>query len=117
MTPFGEKLGNLRKQRDISQKNMAAALGVSAAYLSALEHGQRGKPQWSMVQKIITFFNVIWDEAEELQYLASISDPKVKVDTVDLSPEATRLANLLAKNISKMSAEKLSTLVELMVSK
>ena len=117
MTPFGEKLSNLRKQRDISQKNMASALGVSAAYLSALEHGQRGKPQWSMVQKIITFFNVIWDEAEELQYLASISDPKVKIDTVDLSPEATKLANLLAKKISTMSAEKLSALVRLIETK
>ena len=53
------------------QKQMAASLGVSAAYLSALEHGRRGVPSWAMVQKIIGYFNVIWDDAEELQRLAA----------------------------------------------
>jgi transcriptional regulator with XRE-family HTH domain len=54
---------------------MAAALSVSSAYLSALEHGKRGKPTWFLVQRIITYFNVIWDEAEEIQRLAELSDP------------------------------------------
>jgi len=103
MTPFGDKIHELRKTRNISQKEMAAALNVSAAYLSALEHGQRGKPQWSIVQRIITYFNIIWDEAEELQYLASISDPKASIDTTGLSADATALANLLARNIADLS--------------
>ena len=60
---------------------MAAALGVSAAYLSALEHGRRGVPSWAMVQKIIGYFNVIWDDAEELQRLAETSHPRVVIDT------------------------------------
>lgn len=103
MTPFGEKIRNLRQQRNVSQKEMAAEINVSPAYLSALEHGQRGKPQWSMVQRIITYFNIIWDEAEELQYLASISSPKPVLDTVGLSAQATKLANLLANNIASLS--------------
>ncbi|TIT83335.1 MAG: helix-turn-helix transcriptional regulator, partial [Mesorhizobium sp.] len=36
MTPFGEKLRALRAERGLSQKAMAEAIGVSAAYLSAL---------------------------------------------------------------------------------
>ena len=43
MTPFGQKLRDLRRERNISQKEMAGALGVSAAYLSALEHGHRDR--------------------------------------------------------------------------
>ena len=70
MTPFGERLRELRRSKGVCQKEMAAALGVSAAYLSALEHGRRGVPTWAMVQKIIGYFNVIWDDAEELQRLA-----------------------------------------------
>ena len=67
MTPFGEKMRALRRAaRRARRRQMAAALGVSAAYLSALEHGRRGVPSWPMVQKIIGYFNVIWDEAEEL---------------------------------------------------
>src|SRR6202012_2574931 len=38
MTPFGERLRELRAQRGLSQTQMAADLGLSAAYLSALEH-------------------------------------------------------------------------------
>ena len=112
MTPFGEKIQFLRHQRNVMQKDMAAALNVSPAYLSALEHGQRGKPQWSMVQRIITYFNVIWDEAEELQYLASISDPKMTLDTSKLSSKATKLANLLGRNITKLDDDEIENLTK-----
>lgn len=102
MTPFGEKLRALRHERGVSQKDMAAAIGVSAAYLSALEHGRRGAPTWTLIQKIIGYFNVIWDEAEELARLAEASHPRVKLDTSGLTPAATELANLLAENIEKL---------------
>ncbi len=111
MTPFGEKLRLLRKSKNVSQKNMAAALNVSPAYLSALEHGHRGKPQWSIVQRIITYFNIIWDDAEELQYLASISDPKTKLNTAELSANATKLANMLAGNIARLTENDISNFI------
>jgi transcriptional regulator with XRE-family HTH domain len=81
---------------------MAGALGVSSAYLSALELGKRGKPPWYLVQRVITYFNVIWDDAEELQRLAMISDPRVTVDTSGLTPTHTRLANRLAAEIANL---------------
>ena len=110
MTPFGEKLRTLRSERGVSQKDMAAAIGVSAAYLSALEHGRRGRPSWPMVQKIIGFFNVIWDEADELELLALMSNPRVVIDTSGLSPAATRLANLLAQSIARLGSDDLERL-------
>ena len=110
MTPFGAKLRQLRQARGVEQKDMAAALGVSASYLSALEHGRRGKPTWAMIQKIIGYFNVIWDEAEDLQRLAEISDPRVVVDTVNLAPEATALANRLAERIRHLSPEQIAAM-------
>ncbi|MEX0954744.1 MAG: helix-turn-helix domain-containing protein [Rhizobiaceae bacterium] len=114
MTPFGEKLRQLRRQRGVSQKDMARALGVSAAYLSALEHGHRGAPSWAMTQKIIGYFNVIWDDAEELQRLAASSDPRVLVDTAGLSPRATELANLLAASIGALGDEEVEELLNLL---
>jgi transcriptional regulator with XRE-family HTH domain len=107
VTPFGEKLRALRAERGVSQKAMAAAIGVSAAYLSALEHGRRGAPTWTLIQKIIGYFNVIWDDAEELARLAETSHPRVKLDTSGLSPAATELANLLAENIEKLDEAEL----------
>ncbi len=102
MTPFGLKIRELRKQHRVSMKDMAAAIGVTPAYLSALEHGHRGLPSWYLVQRIIAYFNVIWDEAEEITRLARISHPRVVVDTSGLSPKATELANRLAERISDM---------------
>jgi len=114
MTPFGQRLRELRRQRGVTQREMAAALGVSPAYLSALEHGHRGMPSWSLVQKVIGYFNVIWDEAEELQRLAALSDPRVVIDTAGLSPSATRLANLLAARIGEFSEAELAGLARLL---
>ena len=110
MTPFGAKLRQLRRERGVTLKEMAAALAVSPAYLSALEHGKRGLPTWYMVHRVIAYFNVIWDEAEELQRLAEVSDPRVVVDTAGLEPEATELANLLAQRIRGLSKPSLKDL-------
>ena len=107
MTPLGAKIRELREARNISLKEMAAALNVSSAYLSALEHGRRGRPTGFLLHRMIAFFNVIWDEAEELQRLAEMSDPKVTIDTGGLVPEATELTNRLASDIGKLDAEDL----------
>lgn len=107
MTPLGHRLRQLREERGVSLKQMASALNVSSAYLSALEHGRRGKPTWMLLQRIIAYFNVIWDEAEELQRLAEMSDPKITIDTAGMVPEATELANHLARNIGRLAPEDL----------
>ncbi|WP_108396750.1 helix-turn-helix domain-containing protein [Devosia submarina] len=107
MTPLGAKMRALREERGISLKDMAESLGVSSAYLSALEHGKRGKPTGFLLHRIIAYFNVIWDEAEELQRLAEISDPKISIDTGGLPPEATELTNRLAGAIDKLDPEDL----------
>jgi transcriptional regulator with XRE-family HTH domain len=114
MTPFGERLRQLRRAKGVSQKQMAASLGVSAAYLSALEHGRRGLPSWAMLQKIIGYFNVIWDEAEELHRLALNSDPRVVIDTAGLSARATSFANVLARRISGLDDREIEALASLL---
>ena len=103
MTPFGLKLRQLRRQKDVTLQEQADALGVSAAYISALEHGQRGKPSPAFVDQICVWFGLIWDDAEQLKYLAQMSHPKPTLKTGGLSAEATFLANLLAQNIDRLS--------------
>ena len=114
MTPFGARLRALRAECGMTQKECAGRLQISAAYLSALEHGKRGAPTWYLVQRIITYFNVIWDEAEELERLAQDSDPRITVDTAGLSPKATQLANRLARHIGTMSEAEINALLALL---
>ena len=111
MTPFGEKLRSLRAERNVTLKDMAKALNVSSAYLSALEHGKRGRPSWHLVQGVIAYFNIIWDDAEELVKLARVSHPRISIDTAGLSPKATELANRLAQDISKIDDKTLTKIL------
>jgi transcriptional regulator with XRE-family HTH domain len=114
MTPFGERLRNLRSERDITLKQMSQAVGVSAAYLSALEHGRKGRPSWYLIQRIIAFFNIIWDDAEELVKLANISHPRIAIDTAGLSPQATALANQLAENVRELKPAELARIADIL---
>ena len=114
MTPFGLKVRELREARQITQKDMADRLGLSAAYLSALEHGHRGQPSRELVHDICAVFGLIWEEADDLQQLADLSHPRVVVDTAGLSPDATRMTNLLARRIKDLSAEDVRQILEVL---
>ena len=117
MTPFGRKLRELRAARNLTLKEMAGAIGVSAAYLSALEHGQRGAPSWYLLQRIIGYFNIIWDEADELERLARGSNPRVVVDTSGLQPEATEFANRLAAEVRTLDVETFRALMAVLAAR
>jgi transcriptional regulator with XRE-family HTH domain len=104
----------LRAERGITLKDMADGIGVSSAYLSALEHGKRGRPGWHLIQRILTFFNIIWDDAEEVVRLARISHPRITIDTSGLSPKATELANRLADDIGRLDPSALEEILNVL---
>ena len=114
MTPFGAKLREMRQARGVTLKQMAEALQLSPAYLSALEHGRRSRPNPVLVQQICAYFNVIWDDSEELARLARLSHPRIVVDTAGLSPNHTLLANLLARRIAALDAGRIEEMLALL---
>ena len=111
MTPFGQKLRDIRAERGLSLKDMAAGLQVTPAYLSALEHGKRGRPNRRFVHRVCQFLNIIWDDAEALQRLADLSHPRVVIDTSGLSAQATELANRLSEQIVDLDEESLARMM------
>ncbi len=110
MTPFGARLRSLRAERGVTLKQMAETLQVSAAYLSALEHGKRGSPSAGLVHQVNEFFGLIWDEADDLSRLARLSNPRVAVRTAGLTPEQTALANRVAQSIHRLGPETVAAL-------
>jgi transcriptional regulator with XRE-family HTH domain len=110
VTPFGARLRALRADRGVTLKHLADALQVSAAYLSALEHGKRGSPSAGLVHQVNEYFGLIWDEADDLSRLARLSNPRVTVNTAGLTPEQTALANRLAQVIHRLSPETVAAL-------
>ncbi|KIL97890.1 Transcriptional regulator XRE family [Paramagnetospirillum magnetotacticum MS-1] len=114
MTPFGARIRALRDAKGIQLRQMAADLHISAAYLSAMEHGHRGRPAPGLVMQICGYLGCIWDEAEELKALAELSQPKVTLDTSGLTPAHTELANRLGRAIRDLSDERVARLLEVL---
>ncbi len=114
MTPFGEKLRALRAARGVLQRDMAAALAVSPAYLSALEHGQRGAPSAGLIHQICDYFGLIWDDADELRALAKFSRPRPKLNAAGLSAQQTELGNRLAKELRNLDGETVAALLRIL---
>lgn len=105
MTPFGKRMRELRAARDLTQQQQADHLGVSKAYISALENGRRGQPSLPVVDQICVWLGLIWDDAEELKQLAAVSHPKPTIDASQMHEKAIELANRMAQNISQLDEE------------
>ena len=112
MTPFGAKMRDLRATHGLTQQQQADALGVSKAYISALETGKRGKPSVPFVDQICVWLGLIWDDAEELKALAALSHPKPTIDASAANAEAVRLANLLAMHIDRLDQDSCQRLAD-----
>ena len=110
MTPFGIKLKNIRVQRHKSLKDLSRALKVSIAYVSMLENGKRGRPADGLIELICSYFNLSWEEADELKFLAKHSDINTKMNSEKLSLNATMLTNVLKNNIKWLTEEQLKKL-------
>ncbi|MBL6622389.1 MAG: helix-turn-helix domain-containing protein [Alphaproteobacteria bacterium] len=102
MTPFGVKMRELRAAKKRTMQQQADFLGVTPAYLSALERGRKGRPSPALVDQICAWLGLIWDQAEELKMLAGLSHPAPRIRSGRLAPPAILLANRLAQNIDRL---------------
>jgi len=105
VTPFGKRMRELRAARGLTQQQQADQLGVSKAYISALENGRRGQPSAPFVDQICVWLGLIWDDAEELKGLAAISHPKPTIDASNAHDGAIELANRLSQTIDKLDEQ------------
>lgn len=112
MTPFGQKIRYWRKKMGRTQQQQAELMGVSKAYISALENGARGQPSSALVDQLCAWLGLIWDDAEELKRLAALSHPKPSIDVRNQHAEAVMLANFLAQNIHRLSQQDCQDIIE-----
>ena len=111
MTPFGIKLKYIRTERHKSLKDLSKALKVSTAYVSMLENGKRGRPADGLIELICSYFNLSWEDADQLKFLAKHSDINTKMNSEKLCTNATMLTNVLKNNIKWLTEEQLKNLI------
>jgi hypothetical protein len=64
------------------------------------------------VQQVAAYFNLAWEEVDELKALAELSDPKPSIDTRGLSPSATEVANRLRQKIKSLDEATLKAILK-----
>lgn len=69
---LGQKIRELREQKGLSLRALAERVGVSAPFLSDLEHGRRG------TEKIVEIAKALGVSAKELEKLSGKWPPELK---------------------------------------
>ncbi|MEZ2349554.1 helix-turn-helix domain-containing protein [Caballeronia sp. RCC_10] len=84
LTPFGKAVRKARLDADVTLSDMASALGVTSAFLSAMETGRKKIPS-DFAAKAETYFALRGVPVEKLQKLADVSNETVSLE--GLTPE------------------------------
>lgn len=113
LTEFGKALRKIRIDRQELLKNMADALGVSSAYLSAVETGKRRiPPEW--VDKITTAYRSNDAEKLLLQQAANDSVQEIRFSLNDVTETRRDAILSFAKAIDGLSDDELTRLMSSM---
>lgn len=90
MSPSSKLIGDLRKSRNMRQREFADALGVDQSYVSAIEAGTKAIPSDMFLQNMIGALNLNPDEQLEFRRVVEISSRKFTLP-IDASPKMYEL--------------------------
>lgn len=113
LTEFGKALRKIRIEREELLKDMATALGVSLAYLSAVETGKRRIPD-DWVEKISVHYHLLPNEREDLLQAAENSAQEVKISLQDASNAKRGAVLTFARALDHLSDEELKRIMQSM---
>ena len=111
MTNIAKFLRKLRIDNDQSLGEMAKIIGLSAAYLSAIENGKRNAPE-DMKDNI--FKNYSLSEEQKLEFARVFAESRQKVEIglkgiqQETLPEYVDTAVMFAHDLSQMNSDQLA---------
>lgn len=104
LTTYGKFLRKLRVDNNETLKDMASKMGVSVAYLSAIELGRREIPQtWN--DTIYEIYKLDDAKFEEMlvEYSKSVND--IKISFEDLGEQERKIVTSFARKFSSFTEE------------
>ena len=113
-TRLGDLLRSIRMKADISLRKMASDLGISPAFLSAVENGKKKMPD-AWLTLIPETYNLSADEIEEFKDVAYESFDTVAVNIANASETNKKLAIRFARrfeDIDEKTSEELLSILE-----
>lgn len=112
ITAFGKFCRVLRIEHNELLKDMADRLGVTSAYLSAVEVGKRNIPaDW--VSEISIAYELSEDRKIQLQDAIDQSVMQVKIDLQRCNEQQKQVAVMFARKLDNLSNDELSNLFKI----
>ena len=113
MTPFGRFMRTLRLDKAMLLKDCADRLGVTSAYLSALEHGKKGAPSQKVVENLVTALRLNTEEVRGLREAVRNSDTRIALP-LKATPFAFETANAFARELPSLTEDQLKRIRAIM---
>ena len=104
---FGRRLRDLRKQKNISQRDLATQVGIDFTYLSKIEGGRLAPPSEEVIRLIAQVLEA--DENELINLAGKV--PKDLKAVLEKSPQAVELLRVLSER--KLSNETYRQMLDL----
>ncbi len=111
VNPFGKAVRNARMEIGVRLKDMADYLGVSSAYLSAVETGNKKVPE-DLVQQVVRYVSDRGLDGSEILRAAARTQQEVTLDLRDTSPETREVVAAFARRFPAMTDEQVRDVFE-----
>ena len=90
---FGRRLREIRKQKNVSQRDLATQVGIDFTYLSKIEGGRSAPPSEDVIRHIAKVLEA--DENELINLAGKV--PKDLKTVLEESPQAVELLRVLSE--------------------
>lgn len=110
LTEFGKLLRKIRIDKGLLLKDMAGALSISPAYLSAVETGKKPIPD-DFVGRIARFFDYTKDSDDYIALEDSASMSKGEASMKHLPQKHQQAVLAFARNLGSLNAEEVDKLL------
>ena len=110
---YGTIIRALRKKNGENLNDMSKKLGVSIAFLSALEVGKKTIPLF-YCEKISKAYGLTEEETIALANAIDVSNKRIIIELVDKDEKQKKLCLALARKIDELSNEKMDTLIKIL---
>ena len=112
LTEFGTVMRIIRINTGDSMRDMAAKIGMSATYLSAIETGKRNIPS-NMEELLFTHYNFSEKDKKRIKDAIAESASQVKIDLTEMAEKQKKIIYSVAKGeIDEATLDKLCEIIK-----
>lgn len=114
ITALGKELRKLRIDRGLNMVDMATAMKMSTAMLSAVETGRKPKVPGDFIDRLLRAYPDLVGRQAEFEALVNLANKEARLSLEDATAEDAELVTELARRFSGLSDDEKNSLRNLL---